>query len=126
MAINEKYSYKDFTNVSLLDHDPAGFGGEIRGSCFYQEAAKDGEVVKRVFPEGTGPLNLDRCNMDNVDVPLGSTVTNCSLRHMQIQLDGEDWILIGNKPTVPVDKARFLAEGKSIDPEDIPVFQVEA
>ena len=125
---NKKYSFKDLTKQSFVGLDPSEFNGqgEIVGSCFYQESDQkevaDG-ILKPIFPLGTNAINFQRCNLDNVKLPVGSTVDGrCSVRKIQVQNDNEDWVLDSeSKPTEPVDLKRFVREGKSIDPKDIPM-----
>lgn len=80
MAINEKYSFKDFTNQDFLDVDPSEFSGtEIVGSCFWQSKGK-----RKIFPEGILGATFTRCNMDNVDL---SHITCALVDTVNRQLD---------------------------------------
>lgn len=130
MAINDEYSFKDFTGQSLVDVDPAEFNGkgDIVGTCFAQEMARDdSNLSKEVFPEKVDPMRFVRCNLDNAHLPGGSDTEGCSMRRIKVQNDNEDWVLdIAGKPTEPVDKIGFLKDGKSTDPKDIPALQMEA
>jgi len=128
MALNEKYSYKDFTGVSL---DSIGLSeinnSTVRGSCFYQEtsltASRRDEIERHVFPETMTGVVFDRCNLDNVYIPSGNTVLpSCSKRLIQVQNDLEDWILSDAdlSPAEPVDKKSFQDLGISISPAQIP------
>lgn len=122
---NKKYSFKDFTGQSFVNVDPQEFNNtEIVGSCFYRESSLlDLSVIKNIFPIGMTGVTFSRCNLDNVNVPIGNTVSpNCCSRKIKVQNDREDWVLDGtNKPVEPVAKKLFLQEGKSIDPKDIPI-----
>lgn len=124
MAINEKYSFKDFTNKEFTAIDPAEFNNsEIKGSCFYQEAREiDPTPDKDIFPSGMIGVLFTRNNIDNCNIPPGNTVgeRNCN-RRIKIQNDWHDWVLDGaHKPIEPVSKKYFLKKGMSIDPTDIP------
>jgi hypothetical protein len=142
MAINKEYSFKDFTNKSLLAVPVEELTGDIVGSCFYQEGAPD----THIFPESMTGVTFKRCNLDNVYIPVGNTVTDAdgvssSQERVMVQNDQEDWkVNEVNAPIEPVNKKRFLrlkaeieaknlllaVEDKittipSIDPADIPV-----
>lgn len=124
MTINKKYSFADFMHQSFKDRPAPDFNdSEVKGSCFYQEAKEnDTEVLKDIFPDGMTGVIFQRCNLDNVLIPLGNTVeSNCTNRKIKIQNDWQDWILdVSLKPEEPMDKARRLRKGVSVDPKDIP------
>jgi hypothetical protein len=121
MAINEKYSFGDFTGQDLSSEPPEDFNGDIVGSCFYQENAPDSEI----FPSGITSI-FKRCNLDNVKIPAGATVQSesgidSSSRKINIQNDLEDWVLDESlNPVEPINKKQFQDLGLSIDPNDIP------
>lgn len=132
MAINEKYSFKDFTHQTFTSVDASEFdNSEIKGSCFYQETAWDADSLgasakesrSNVFPPAMTGVTFIRCNLDNCLIPAGNTVDkSCSERRIRVQNDSEDWVLsdVDFKPTEPIDLVRFTEEAKSIDPADIP------
>jgi hypothetical protein len=72
MAINEKYSYKDFTGKGLTKVDPKELAGEIYGSCFHQHLPKT-----EVFPKGIDTVFVN-CNLDNCIIPDGAEMKNCT------------------------------------------------
>jgi hypothetical protein len=76
--INEKYSYKDFTNINLSLHNPEDFSNTtIIGSCFYIES-NDFVIT---FPSGTENITFNRCNLDNIILPKNSIIDDyCSTR----------------------------------------------
>ncbi len=86
MSKNEAYSHKDFTGkllVSILAEDLAG---QIVGSCFSQE-----RPGTQVFPVSLPGTEFVGCNLDNVSIPAGCLVTDCSTRRFAVQPDGTDW-----------------------------------
>lgn len=107
-------------------------GTEIVGSCFYQESALSdtGDPYKKIFPATMTGVIFKRCNLDNVDVPVGNSIIDdagcpSSHRRIRVQNDLEDWIVDATgAPTEPLDLARFAELGKSIDPKDIPTSPV--
>jgi len=122
MALNEKYSHKDFTYKILLDTNPVEWNNsEVVNSCFYNETPKT-----QVFPVGITGVTFVRCNLDNVTIPPGCTTEDCSTRLIKVQNDMEDWVLdVALKPIEPIGKTMFTKLGLSIDPMDIPVTKKE-
>jgi hypothetical protein len=133
MALNEKYSFKNFTGQDLSAEPAEDFNNTIiRGTCFAQEWL-NGDVIsseggKDIFPAGMTGVTFERCNLDNVNIPVGNIVTShggtdSSTKVVKWEYDGEDWIMIKNgevwEPTEPIRKKRFLALGLSINPADI-------
>lgn len=133
MAINEKYSFKDFTGQTFLGVDPDEFSNsEIVGSCFAQEvlysndAAHNGSSNHRdtnqdVFPVGVHNITFTRCNLDNCKVGGPPTAINGGIhRKIRVMNDNEDWILgIDHKPVEPIRKREFEQHSLSVDPADI-------
>ena len=119
--MNEKYSYKDFTNKILAHTDPAEWNDtEVIGSCFYQFEPNTG-----VFPSEIKNVTFIRCNLDNVVVPKECTIEGGCHRLIAAQNDGEDWILDANlNPVEPLDKTKFVKLQLSIDPAAIPAMKV--
>jgi len=120
MAINEKYSYKDFTGQYLTDVPASEFNNsEIVGSCFYQEWL-DGDTMKDIFPAGMTGVKFTGCNLDNVFVPTGNVIEGGTHKRIRVQKDMEDWIVdSGENPVEPLHKKRFEELGLSIDPKEI-------
>jgi len=116
MALNEKYSHKDFTQRTLTDTKPEEWNDtEVVNSCFYNEKPRT-----QVFPDGTKGVKFIRCNLDNVIVPKGCTTEGCSTRLIGVQNDLEDWILDQDlKPVEPLRKARYERLGLSVDPRNL-------
>lgn len=119
---------EDFTlEIDLIS------GTEIVGTCFYceSELGDIGDPYKRIFPPTMTGVIFKRCNLDNVYVPPGNTITDdagiqSSHRRIRIQNDLEDWVVdeIG-APKEPLDIKRFEELGKSVDPRDIPASPIE-
>lgn len=129
--INEKYSYKDFSNQSFKDVKPEEFNNTtIIGSCFYQNANDPNikiksDIQKDIFPNGMTGAIFDKCNLDNVYVPSGNTVlgTSCH-RIIQKQNDLHNWIMDKDlKPVEPVNKRAFEELNLSKNPKDIPLIK---
>ena len=122
--IYEKLSNKNLTNINPanIDYSTKPANCEIVNSTFYQE-----------IPNGSTPEYIDvfygnvdgdtfkNCNLDNVKLPYGATIINCSNRLIQGQVDGYDWVLdpVTKQPVEPVNKKYFIINGMSIDPNDI-------
>ena len=85
-------SFTDYTGRNLSDC--AIEGDIIESSCFSQEMPDS-----HIFPEKMKGVTFRRCNLDNVYIPPGNTVENCSQRRFKAQDDGEDWLVDeNNKP----------------------------
>ena len=117
MAMNEKYSYKDFTYKTFLDTKPEEWNdSEVICSCFYNEKPKS-----LIFPEGIKGVKFVRCNLDNIVIPKDCTVEGGCNRLIQVQKDGEDWLLDDDlKPVEPLNKAQYIKLGLSINPAALP------
>ena len=134
MAINEEYSYKDFTGQTFLGVDPDRFSNsEIVGSCFAQEVSYDADAAhndsnnhrdthQNVFPNGMHSITFTNCNLDNCKIPGPPTsISGGSNRRIRVMNDMEDWILhdTNHKPVEPMNKKMYQRLGLSIDPVDI-------
>ena len=111
--INEKYSYKDFTQQDLSNRSVSEFNNtRIIGTCFFQDFPKS-----RIFPSGMIGVEFELCNLDNVDIEAGNTVSEkSSNRQMQMQNDSEWWIVDDqDRPIEPVN----ISDGNT-DPTKIP------
>lgn len=125
---NEKYSQKSFNNQDLSNESSSDFEGEIIGSNFYQENKPNSEI----FPQGITTTFI-RCNLDNVKVPSGCTMIDCTNKKIKVQNDLSDWILDDDgNPTEPMDK-KLREFDISTSPDSIPskkqtktVFQKKA
>jgi hypothetical protein len=97
--MNLKYSFKDFTGQDLSGEPAEDFTGIIKGSCFAQEYL-DGDLIsdsggKTIFPAITG-VEFVGCNLDNVYVPPGNTVTGGVKRTIKADSNGVDKIMEKN------------------------------
>ena len=121
MALNEKYSHKDFSHKTFVDTKPEEWNDtEVVNSCFYNETPNT-----KVFPDGIKDVQFIDCNLDNVVVPETCTIEGGCHRLIQVQNDLEDWILDKDlKPVEPLRKAQIQRLGLSVDPRDIPLDRV--
>lgn len=123
MAINEKYSYKDFTGLDFSKVDAKEFNGtEIIGSCFSQLVP-----MTKIFPAGMTGVSFVKCNLDNIDVPVGNTMDACCNQHWKEQNDRELWVVdtISLQPIEPLCKQMYQELKISIDPVDIPIEKMD-
>lgn len=115
---NEEWSFKDFTGRTGLEvpNDIV-----IYRSCFSNET-----LDAKVFPDDMKGVTIIYSNLDNVFIPDGNTVIDCTQNRFKVQNDKEDWILDGtDKPLEPVNKKLFEKLGLSIDPLDLPETPLE-
>lgn len=123
--LNKKYSNQAYPyhGLSFKSVKAEEFNNTlIKSSCFYQEWRKgDEEVVKDIFPDGMTGVVFKNCNLDNVYVPLGNTMIECTNKKVKVQNDWDDWILDESlNPVEPINKEVRQEYGVSIDPNDIP------
>jgi len=120
MPLNEKYSYKDFTNKILTDTDPKEWNdSEVIGACFYNE-----KPLTEVFPEGVSGVKFVKCNLDNIVIPKDCTIEGGCRRLIQVQNDGEEWVLDEHlKPIEPLNKAVYVKLGLSVLPSALPIIK---
>ena len=124
MALNKKYSFKDFMDKDLTALPASDFNNsEIVGSCFYQQAAPDTQV----FPTGITGVTFSKDNLDNVFIPPGNTIEpDCCHRKIMVQNDLEDWEVDNSlNPLKPINKKVFEGLGLSTDPKDIPAIKLK-
>jgi uncharacterized protein YjbI with pentapeptide repeats len=83
--------YKDFTNKKFLDVDITQ--SQISGSCFYQA-----EPYTKIFKDDL-VCDFHNCNMDNVDLPQGCTISGTTCNRQIKWFDDEIWTVDreGNK-----------------------------
>ena len=111
---SESHSNRDFTGWDFRQRESLA-GLVIFGSCFSQETLRT-----RIFSVSLVATFI-ACNLDNVLVPAGCVVIDCSRRKFRRQNDGEDWILnASDAPVEPIAKKRYLQLGLSVNPADIP------
>ena len=79
---DDKWSFKNFSNRPVPDL-PDGI--VVYSTAFYheQDAAP--------FPEKMTGVTFVKCNLDNVTVPRGNTIIQCSQKRFRCQKDGCDW-----------------------------------
>lgn len=114
---NEVFSFKDFTNRTNIE-----LSGVVYASCFSQETPDN-----QIFVAGMTGVTFIKCNLDNVSIPDGNTVIDCSQKRFKVQNDLNDWIIdTANNPVEPVNAKIFVKLGLPIPkPEDIPVIKVD-
>lgn len=120
--LNERYSYRDFTGLDFTKIDPKEFDKTIiTGTCFSQLLP-----LTKVFPPGMTGVLFMKCNLDNVDIPVGNTMDACCNRQWKEQNDMELWVVdIALQPVEPLSKKMFQDLGISINPANIPVEKMD-
>lgn len=127
--INEKYSNKAFPyhGLSFKDRPVEEFNNTtIRGTCFYQEWVEgDMSIEKDIFPEGMTGVVFEYCNLVNIIVPPGNTISKgCQTERLKVQNDWEDWIMEKKdgkwEAKEPKDKEARVEANLNIDPKNIP------
>lgn len=86
LEYDEEWSFKNFTNQDLSDR--ALSGKVIYSTVFYNEKPNS-----EIFPPGMKGVIFIKCNMDNLVIPEGNTLIECTQRKFEAQEDGKDWLL---------------------------------
>lgn len=120
-------SFKDFTGHDLRDRNDIDFTDKIvYASCFSQETPET-----KIFTTLSG-ATLIKCNLDNVQIPDGATIIDCSQKRFKIQNDLRDWEVDEQNNPVRVINENFWSKGiaasvlsavvekYSVNPADIP------
>ena len=124
MVINEKYSYKDLSEVNLSNLPSSEFNGTtIIGSCFF----KEGQINRHIFPDTMEDVKFVKCNLDNCYIPDGNYLDdNSTNKQILTQNDLEDWVVDDSgQPLYPLQYQKFIELGLSTDPKDIPLENLE-
>lgn len=119
---DEDLSFKDFTNREFISRPEYKLDNKvIYASCFSQEIP-DSDIFGKIF--GVVFIN---CNLDNVIIPEGNPMIDCSHRRFLVQNDGNDWEVDGeNEPVTPLGAKIFTKLGLQIpNPSEIPSNKVD-
>lgn len=119
--LNPTYSNKDMTGWDLSGRKDMN-NIVIHGLCLSWETPN-----AQALPPDLHGTTFIMCNLDNVFVPLGNTVIDCSVRCFKAQNDLEDWHVDPQtlQPLTPLHPESFTAVGLSIDPKDIPATKMD-
>ncbi len=90
------YDDKDHTGHDLSDRTDMD-GLTIHGLCLSHETPD-----ARVLPPSLRGTTFIACNLDNVLIPDGNTLINCSNRRFKIQDDGQDWEIDENDNPIKI------------------------
>lgn len=112
---DDNFSAKDFTGRFLLDQD---LNGKVIARSNFSHETPD----TKVFPENMTGVTFINCNLDNVFIPEGNIVIECSQRRFKVQNDLNDWEVDNeNKPTRPFNHQILTKKGIPLpDPKNIP------
>lgn len=111
------YDNRDFTGHDLSDRKDMVDGLTIEGSCFSQETPDS-----HIFPEDMTGVTFIGCNLDNVFIPDGNTIKDCSQRRFVVQNDLRDWYIDeADKPVELIGKKGWELQGYPTDKGSIPV-----
>lgn len=118
---DDTYSDKDCTGWDLSDRKNMN-GIVIHGLCLSNETPN-----AQVLPKDLQGTTFLLCNLDNVFIPPGNQLIDCSNRLFEVQTDGEDWQLDPKTldPIAPINVDAYTALGLSVDPADLPQEQLD-
>ena len=95
ITFDDEYSFKNHAGGNLAEAD-------LNGKTIYASTFASEQPGTQVFhPEIIG-VTFIKCNLDNVVIPDGNTLIECSTKRFKAQDDGYDWIVDENN--VPVER----------------------
>lgn len=120
LEYDENYSGKSFIYQDLSDRKDMD-GITIYSSIFASEIPDT-----KIFSDNMKNVRFVNCNLDNIIIPPGNILQNCSNRRFKIQNDGNDWIIDNsNKPIKPLNDWVFTKFNVPVpDPKNIPTDKV--
>ncbi len=117
IEFDDRFSGKDYTVVNFIDI-PDNI--TVYASCFSKEIPDT-----KIFPDTMTGVTFMNCNLDNIFIPNGNTVTGGSKRRFKVQNDLRDWeIDEQDNPIKVMGEKGWKAEGYSVDPKDIPAVKL--
>ena len=116
---SDEFSFKDFTGRSDVHFEGMKGGIVVYGSCFSQEIPD-----RHIFPDTMSGVIFIKCNLDNVFIPVGNAIIDCSQKKFKKQNDKNDWLVdINNAPIKPFTFKLFEKLKLPMpDPKDIPLI----
>ena len=91
-------------------------GLTIHGLCLSNETPN-----AQMLPANLTGVTFIACNLDNIFIPPGNTLVNCSNRLFKVQNDGDDWLVDAqHNPIQPLHPQQYLDLGLSILPSALP------
>lgn len=111
----DNYSNRDMTGWDLSDRKDMD-NLVIHGLCLSNETPN-----AQVLPPKLTGTTFIACNLDNVAIPPGNKLIDCSNRLFKVQEDGHDWCICPDKltPLEPLNLQAHIDAGLSIDPAKI-------
>lgn len=83
--IFDALSNKDMTGWNLSGRT------DLNGKIIYNSCLSNETPDAEVLPANLTGAKFIACNLDNVLIPAGNEVIDCTTRRFQVQNDGEDW-----------------------------------
>ncbi|MDD5199262.1 MAG: hypothetical protein PHC88_05610 [Terrimicrobiaceae bacterium] len=122
LEYSDEWSFKNFSNQRNIF---AGRGKELDGLTIYSTSFYQEALDVDIFPSDVKNLVLAFCNLDNVVIPRGSTLIECSTRRIKVQNDLRDWELDDNdQPIKLINEEYWKQQGYFTDPALIPAMPV--
>lgn len=121
---DDRLSFKNFSGWTFQDRPEYDFSDRVIYESSFNNETPDTEV----FSRDTRGATFIKCNLDNVVIPKGNIVIDCTQRRFKVQNDGNDWeIDEQDNPVIPlIGPKQFLKRGLEVPkPEDIPAEKVE-
>lgn len=91
-------------------------GLTIHGLCLSNETPN-----AQMLPANLTGVTFIACNLDNVFIPPGNNLQNCSNRLFKVQNDGEDWLVDAQHNALqPLHPQQYIDLGLSVSPSALP------
>lgn len=100
---NDKFSNRVFTNRLVKDHYKLPNNIIIYGSSFYHE-----KPDTKTFDDTLRGVTFINCNLDNIKVPMGNVLIDCSTKRFMAMDDGFDWEV--DKDNKPIRKLQIYID----------------
>lgn len=111
---SDDYSFKDFTSTVYFRENLSNI--VIYASCFICE-----KPDHPLFQGTLTNVTFIKCNLDNVLIPQGAILIDCTQRRFLVQNDLRDWEVDGDNVPIKVINEKFwIQQGFSVNPADIP------
>lgn len=123
-----KWTYDDAYSLQTLTGKSFVEKGIPQGTVIYKGYFSSEIPDTVIFPANMKGVTFVNCWLDNIVIPAGNTLVNCSTVTYQAQNDLRDWKLSDDtrQPIKVLSEDYWKAQGISVDPRDIPALPIDS